>query len=131
MRLYSDTLTYRDLIEALPPRVDLAVCDTLSRPRKRAGGWNVSLTGTSPYASQMSGRKAATWDEWGVWMAELYRLDPDALIGQYGSHADFVAQTRAERDRIADNDYYSPNRLARDAHARRYAATHTAPWLDD
>lgn len=77
-----------------------------SRSRRRS--IDVKL---SSYASQLpdgktcrrwanSGRhgasewRAATYDEWGLFIAELFRLDPTARIGQYEGASDFQRQTR-------------------------------------
>jgi hypothetical protein len=37
---------------------------------------------------------AATYDEHGAWIAELYALDADAIVGPYRNRADFHAQTQ-------------------------------------
>jgi hypothetical protein len=37
--------------------------------------------------------KAATYDEWGYWIAELYVIDPDAIVGPYDNAEDFHRQT--------------------------------------
>lgn len=119
MKIYSDKLTQRDLFEALPREVDIAVLETHARPRKRCHGWEVSLTGSSPFRSQMSGQRAATWDEHGLWMAELYRRDPNAVIGHYKTMDDFINQTRTEKFRARRNFNAQDN----------YRKTHRAPWL--
>lgn len=125
MKVYSDTLTQADLREALPKGVTLAVLEIISNTRKRRNGWIVSLSGSSPYRSQMSegGHRAATWDEHGLWMAELYRRDPNAVIGWYKTLDDFLTQTRQERDRV------SLNFGERTASERKYRDSHKAPWL--
>lgn len=38
-------------------------------------------------------RFSATWHEWGWFIAELYRIDPDARIGWYENVADFDEKT--------------------------------------
>ena len=60
--------------------------------------------------------KAATWDEWGIFIAALFKFDPEAKIGWYKSYDHFIEFTTEERDRCAQ---YRPD-LGR-----------TAPWLDD
>ena len=93
MKVYSDILDEKDFHEACPGRVHLAVFEQHPRPRKRSRGWTIGLTGTSPYTSQLSREKAATWDEHGFWMAELFRRDPDAEIGIYKGAQDFNQKT--------------------------------------
>lgn len=119
MKVYSDTLSYRDLREALPKGVEIAVSEIIQRPRKRQNGWIISLTGSSPYVSQMSGLKAATWDEHGLWMAELYRRDPEAVIGHYKTRQQFIDETRDEAERV--RRHFPAN--------HHYRKTRQAPWL--
>lgn len=38
---------------------------------------------------------APTWCEYGWWMAALYAIDPEAIIGQYAGRADFDAATNS------------------------------------
>lgn len=120
MRVYSDLLERRDLGEALPPGVWLAVVEPIGRPRKRARGWVVGLSGSSPYRSQLTGEKAATWDEHGVWMNELFRRDPQAVIGCYDGRDAFLEETASVAEGMA-----------------RYAGVvgktrrgYAAPWLE-
>lgn len=37
---------------------------------------------------------AATWHEWGFFIAEIFRLDPEAVFGPYKGAEDFHEQTR-------------------------------------
>jgi len=47
-------------------------------------------TGTSPYRTD---DYAATWDEWGIFLAELFRRDPQIKCAYYRDAADFHWQT--------------------------------------
>ena len=67
---------------------------TIKRPRKRAKGWQVYLTGSSPYRSQATEYPAATWDEHGIWMHRLFQLDPNAVIARYDGLDDFMETTK-------------------------------------
>jgi hypothetical protein len=128
MLLYSDTLTKADLYAALPAGVDAYV--TQKKARKRDHAFDVTLyvyerdelhrrAGNSGgYGS--SSDIAATWDDWGIWMWNLYQRDPDAIIGWYKSPSHFLEVTRKERDRI--RQWNKPESLQ--------VRTHTAPWLD-
>ncbi len=112
MKIKSDTISSGDLTDAARAAgVSLAVCDRIATRRP---GWSVSLSGSSPYHSQMSGAKAATWDEWGIFIAALFDRDPSATIGIYKTPEQFVSLTTAARD-----------------HNARYAkrSDRTAPWL--
>ena len=94
-------------------------------PRSYQFGYEVFLTGSSPYAAahqsyQGYGEKAATWDEWGLFIEALYEIDPAARIGHYTGRENFRQVTRDERDRV--RNYHDP--------ASYYARTHKAPWLE-
>jgi hypothetical protein len=89
-------------------------------PRRYQFGYEVFLTGSSPYAAAHDQtEKAATWDEWGVFIDALYTVDPAAQIGHYTGREHFRRTTRSERDRV---------RAYHDAKTY-YARSHTAPWL--
>lgn len=57
------------------------------RSRSRAHGWDLILAGSGGrgmgYGNQREDYQAATWDEWGDFLARLYRLDPTAKAGPY------------------------------------------------
>jgi len=76
--------------------------------RSRAVAWDVKLTGTSSRRPNGGNRGAdgdayaATWDEWGMFLAELFRRDPDATIpGVYESEAHFRWSTGERFDDLA------------------------------
>lgn len=102
MNVYSDTLTYRDLIDAAPAGVTVPVLEPMPRPRTRRFGYVVGLSGSSPYASQLrtenGTHKAATWDEHGIWMSRLFDIDPEAIIATYKGRDDFLNQTQKAFD---------------------------------
>lgn len=127
MKVYSDTLTERDLRAALPAGVHAYI--TERGARKRARCFDVTL-----YVAEKDelhrrfgnsggyGAKddvAATWDEWGLWLAALYFRDAEALCGYYESPEHFVRETRRYRDYVRET--MPPTSLA--------ARTHKAPWL--
>jgi hypothetical protein len=72
---------------------------TAHRSRKRKHRFTFYLVATDGYGRRYANSgtkgagtdKAATWHEWGAFIAELYHRDPDALIGHYGSARDFEA----------------------------------------
>lgn len=103
MRIHTDTLTEQDIHRAtnLLPGVYATVSAHGSRSRKTA--LEMSLTGNG-YARNTgqygAGDEAgATWDEWGVVLAELFALDPKAFAGSakhpvYRDQADYDQKTR-------------------------------------
>lgn len=46
--------------------------------RSHAGSFDVILSGSSPRQGQAGGYMAATWDEWGVFLAAIFARDPRA-----------------------------------------------------
>lgn len=62
--------------------------------RKRDHAFEIKLSGSSRYAAQGGQWKAATWDEWGVFLMFILDRDPIAVCGQYNGRADFLRQTR-------------------------------------
>jgi len=93
MRLHSDIITRDDIYEATQEAgknvVFAEVTEHGSRARRRA--FEVKLTGTSSRRPN-SGKhgagdlddRAATWDEWGMFLADLFGADPDMIVGTPG-----------------------------------------------
>lgn len=92
MRIHTDHLTFADMgTAAIHAGVILHRCaEHRSQSRKRAfdfylegsgrtgGQWgNTGTHGAAPI-------KAATWDEYGIFIARLYTKDPDAHFGKHG-----------------------------------------------
>jgi hypothetical protein len=103
MRIHSDTLSTRDLFHALDEvathtgsAVDLLKAEKYSS-RKRARALEVQLSsdGRLTHCRTMSDRNAyaATWDQWGWFIAHLYSVDRDAIVGPYADFQDFHRQT--------------------------------------
>lgn len=114
MRIHSDTLTITDIYQAAaiagggdyrtsPVLVEV----TQHGSRKRARAFNVSLMGTSSrrpnnaaggrFADGRGDAHAATWDEWGMFLAELFRRDPAAIVPnvyESGEHFRWVTGAR-------------------------------------
>lgn len=98
MRIHTDVLTRDDIIDAAKyARVDLATfTDHGSKSRARA--FNVKLEGESRRrpnggASGAGSGYAATWDQWGVFLAVLFDKDPRMVTPYYSNKRDFNYQT--------------------------------------
>lgn len=68
--------------------------------RKRDRAFEVKLEGSSNrdgqgYDSHCYTYKAATWDEWGVFLAHLFAADPDMTTPYYLDAHDFAFQTNS------------------------------------
>src|SRR4030095_9795008 len=107
MKLHSDKIRTQDIREALEMarRKGLIVGDTEllvleeQKSRKRENGWEIRLG--SRYADGVHKRRnmnntayAATWEEWGWFIVELFELDIDLEFGGYKDYNDFHSQTR-------------------------------------
>ena len=109
MRIHSDILTREDLGGMLAdlPGVYFDHISTHGS-RQRARGIEVRLIGNSPYLNMAKTDKAATWDEWGVFMARVFDKDSSALMGKE-TEAAFCART---------NYRFDTDGLPTDTHAR-------------
>jgi hypothetical protein len=93
----------------------------LFRPTDGRNGFDVTLTGDSPRMPN-GGRSgwsagddhAASWDQWGVFLAAIFRADPDARMGGtakrpgYANAEDYHWQT-CNRFRDGRPGTYHPN----------------------
>lgn len=104
MRIHSNVIEYADVIEAVHgmPGVYVTVSQHGSRSHARAfevmleGNGAARNTGTHGGDPQI---QAATWDEWGLFLARLYDLDNSMLCGSakypvYASLSDFDYHTQ-------------------------------------
>jgi hypothetical protein len=109
MRIHTDALTSTDIHQAaLIARVDYAEGGfTIHGSRTRSRAFNVTLTGESrrrPNRGTSRDRYnpdyAATWDQWGVFLAVLFDRDPDMVTPYYADRDDFNYKTDARFTKI-------------------------------
>lgn len=114
MRIHTNENTYSNVFDAARAAgVEVDVTEHDSRTHERA--FEVKLYGSSTSRPNFWGgdpsKFAATWDEWGVFLAHLFWVDPEARAGgtvrspAYASEADFAYKTdwRFE-DRVLPED---------------------------
>lgn len=102
MRIHSDTLTETDFYDAGKIARVLWNGSTISKhgSRTRANGWEVILRGESNRSPMGGGDgKAATWDQWGVFLGVLFDRDPSMTCRAY---EDFVAFDYVTKCRFVD-----------------------------
>lgn len=101
MRIHSDILTEADIRAAVPSTAYIGKL-TVHGSRKRAHGYEVNLGGSGKTGGQwgQTDGKAATWDEWGMFLAALYKIDPDITMAAYVDHADFDYATGSRFDTL-------------------------------
>lgn len=122
MRIHTDRLNTTHLWEAARiARVEMDLTSHGSRKRDRA--YNVTLRGESRRRPN-SGKGgagddyAATWDQWGVFLAVLFATDPDMVTPYYADAEEFHHRTL---DRFASVDYWPAD--AHGDHTFRFAGT--------
>lgn len=96
MRLHTNTLTERDIYEAVADMDNVFVQVTRHGSRQRDHAFEVYLTGNSPHRPNRafdSDEHAATWDEWGLFLARLFRIDPTMTSRYYADEAEFNYRT--------------------------------------
>ena len=98
MRLHSDSLDELEVRKA----VRLAGADfirlNLKGSKSRDHAFDVVLSGSAAHKSQggygmVTDDQAATWDEWGIALGTMFRLDPNMLTPYYADAEDFTWQT--------------------------------------
>lgn len=101
MKLHTDKIHMNDVYNAATaagPMVSVGA--GLAGSRSRSHAFNVTLTGTSsrrPNSGQTGAGDdyAATWDEWGMFFAHLYEIDPQMKCWAYDDADDFHFKTAA------------------------------------
>jgi hypothetical protein len=100
MRIHSDSLTHDDIHKAARiARVSYGGGGfTKHGSRKRKHAFNVLLTGESRRRPNGGSRGAgddyaATWDQWGVFLAVLFDADPNMVTPHYADAAEFHQRT--------------------------------------
>jgi hypothetical protein len=94
MRIHSDTLTYGDLAGAAGKAKVVFTTADQHGSRKRDHAWEVKLSGDSPYRQAGNPEEfAASWDQWGIFLAELFRRDPAMTCGGYPDRGTFNLAT--------------------------------------
>lgn len=97
MRLHTYTISRSDVLDAAA-RFGLTVpVLTEHGSRTHDHAFEIQLSGSSTRQAQSNQWNAATWDEWGAFMGDLYTRDPDARWGTsswgYADSADFDRKT--------------------------------------
>lgn len=106
MRIHTSQLQRHDLEAAARVAGVTLVRDALHGSKSHAHAYEVILSGSGAQRSQYRSEdvQAATWDEWGIFLGELYRRDPRALVGGAANpvYADAEHFAWATGDRFGD-----------------------------
>lgn len=108
MKIHTDVLERSDLYYAAAQAgatiTRLGFCGS----RSRKHGIDVYLSGSSPYQQWGgTGYNAASWDEWGTFIAILFRRDPKAIIGRYKTFESFNAFTKNRFGMVLPHDTHN------------------------
>lgn len=120
MRIHSDTLTDRDMMDAA--RIARVHFDRYlnTGSRSRHHGFDITLTGESRRRPNGGNRGAgddyaATWDQWGVFLAVLFDRDETMIATYYADAAEFHYKTDCRFEPVF-NDAGTPMYWPNDAH---------------
>jgi hypothetical protein len=90
MRIHSDSIETLDIRKAATlAAVDFTRFD-LKGSRSRAQAFDVILSGNSGRQQNGGGDEAASWDQWGIFLGHLHRLDPNLKTPYYQGADHFV-----------------------------------------
>lgn len=108
MIVRSNVLTLDDIHDATRGTPNVHYQDTYSRegwfvpvrefkPKRFARGFEFFLSGSGKYNSAHDNQeKSATWVEWGIVIAAIFAIDPNAQVGFYRNRSHFIDYTRSE-----------------------------------
>jgi hypothetical protein len=86
MRIHTDTLLTGDFYDAARLARVTIYSNSLHNSRSRDHAFDFSLRGGSNRypmgGDDGSGLKAATWDEWGIFLSVLFGKDPEAVVSR-------------------------------------------------
>lgn len=91
MNIHSNTVDYFGIMRAASAAGCSAEVEEF-QSRSASNGFRVYLSGSSPRAQNRCNAhgyrdQAATWDEWGMFFAALYLIDPSVIVGSSRKNA--------------------------------------------
>lgn len=122
MKVHTNTLTRDDVAEAAAAAGVTVISLTEHRSQSRDHAFNLILSGSGRSGGQYgnASAKSATWDEWGIVLAELFRRDPSVRIAKvYESEAAFHWITADRYRTLKPSDSHVQHRWA----AREFVVT--------
>lgn len=123
MRIHTNTLTIDDVYSATATLPGVYVTVSQHGSRSHARAFEVSLEGNG-YRKNTGTHGAgdeigATWDEWGVFIARLFEVDPEALFGT----PKYPTYQNAYHFHMLTDDRFLEGNMPSDTHKR-----HTWDW---
>ena len=99
MRIHTNELYSGDFMNLAEhiEEIQIVALDQGFGSRSHDRAYEIRLTGSSKSAPRnMPGCKAATYREWGRFLALVFKFDPGAKCGTYNGVSDFDAKTGGE-----------------------------------
>ena len=93
MRIHSDSLDELEVRKAARLAHVGFSRFSLHGSRKREVGFDIILHGDSGRRQNGGEDEAAAWDQWGIFLGHLFRLDPQMVTPYYADGDDFTWQT--------------------------------------
>jgi len=98
MKIHTNELYAGDIVEiknTMPPPFNIFLTDGGFGSRSHDRAYEIRATGSNKCAPRnMPGHKAATYEEWGHFIAALFAVEPSAKIGHYKNAAHFHELTK-------------------------------------
>jgi hypothetical protein len=106
MRIHSNILTASDIGAAAQAAGIMVVTNEQKGSRSRARAFEFSFSGSGAHRSQWRAmdHRAATWDEWGIALAHLFTIDPDAIVPRVYENAEHFHWATGDRYRTLTRD---------------------------
>lgn len=110
MRIHTNELLWRDIRTAATTAGVTLLRDSEHKSRTHKRAFDVILSGNSPYRvhqgqnrrpdeEYFGDEKAASWDQWGIFLSLLFEADADLKTPYYASREEFHWRTSARFDR--------------------------------
>lgn len=111
MKIHTNKINGGDLRDAANIAGVSFAKNDLHGSRTRDHAWKIQLHGTSSRRpnSGHSGAAdgyAATWDEWGIFLAHLFKVDPEIVCQQYNGAAEFRRKTGGRYATLTKEDQH-------------------------
>jgi hypothetical protein len=120
MKLYANEITEKEIMDAaLHAGVSVEKLIT-KRARHYARSFDVVLSGSGAHRSQWREQdvQAATWDEWGIFLARLFEHEPGMRAASYKDGAHFRWATDDRYDDLTPADQHKLHAWQVERHER-------------
>jgi hypothetical protein len=121
MKLYANEITEKEIMDAAIA-AGVTVEKLISKPsRNYVRSFDVILSGSGPRRSQWRDQEvpAATWDEWGIFLARLFDHEPGMRAAAYRDRDHFRWATANRYDTLTPADQHRLHAWRVDHHVLR------------